>query len=180
MRLNHFELSLSDGRDEDATKSLQSEIIKRSQETYKGILDPEKLLNERKILREEKKALESNLKRLKASHTKSNKKRDDDLKKWNAFVHDVVESAEKYQVDFREFPRHLARIGTTFKIQIQNISPDSFAEIGGMRITQKKYDGLLDDARIKLFEAEVKTKILEDEIKRKAKAMKAIFDEDLE
>ena len=180
MRLNHFELNLSDGRDEDATKLLQSEIIKRSQETYKGILDPEKLLYERKILREEKKALETNLKRLKASHIKSNKKRDADLKRWNTFVHDVVESAEKNQVDFREFPQHLARVGITFKIQIQNISPDSFVEIEGNRITQKKDDSLLDDARIKLFEAEVKTEILEDEIKRKAKALKAIFDEDYE
>jgi hypothetical protein len=180
MTLTHFELTLSSGRDADATKSLQTEIIKRSQETYRGILDPEKLLYERKTLREEKKALESNLKRLKISHTKSNKKRDDDLKRWNSFVHDVVESAEKYQVDFREFPRHLARAGTTFKIQLQHISPDTFVEIGGMRINQKKDDSLLDDVRIKLFEAKMRTEILEDEIKRKAKALKAIFDEDLE
>ncbi len=101
------------------------------------------------------------------------------LSQWSLFIISYVELARKHGIDFEIFPAHLA-VGKTFNQKLQNINPDSFATVEGLRIPQKRTDAILDDDLIRLFEVEAKQELLEDIIKRKASAMKELFSSDPE
>lgn len=74
MKIEHFELHLSEGRAEDATKAVQSQIVQRATESMESIKDPEMLLEMRQTLRLEISTVEARLKKMKASNTQTNKK----------------------------------------------------------------------------------------------------------
>lgn len=179
MKIEHLKLHLSEGRPLDAVDSIQNKIILDAKESLEGIQDPESLLTERKILRSKKESIQAHIKKHKTSNTKSNKERDLMLKQWKLFVASVLELSEKHNIDFEQFPSYLAS-GKTFIQQLQNIRPDSFVKVKGLSIPQKRTEASLDDKIVELFEVEVKQELLEEIIKKKAKAMKELFSSDLE
>ncbi len=179
MKTDHLKLYLSEGRPSDAVESIQDGIITTVQESLESIKDPEDLLSKRKALRTKREQLQATIKRQKTAITKSNKKRDAMLAQWSSFIVAYGELARKHGINFKTFPSHLAT-GTTFNQMIQNINPDSFVEVEGLQIPQKRTDAVLDDDRIKLFEIETTQDMLEGVIKRKATAMKELFSNDQE
>ncbi len=178
-KATQIQLYLSDSRPADAVESIQDTIISEAKESLEGIVDVEKLLQERRALRDQKESIEANLKRLDASYEKSNKLRDANIKKWDSFVSDVVKSSKKHKIDFDEFPSYLS-FGKGFVKQLQNIQPDSFAKVDGLRIPQQRPDSLLDDTKIELFKVDARSAILEEIIQRKHLAHKELFSQDLE
>ena len=179
MKIEHLELTLSDGRPLDAVEAIQDEIVQRVTAIMEAIQDPEELLKMRKTLRAEVTGHEQHIKQMKTSTTKQNKKREQALSQWSGFVTGVVELIRKHGIDFKEFPTHLTH-GATFAQRLQNVRPDTFVTIEGLRIPNKRTDSLLDDDRVKLFESLVKTEVLEQIIQRKATAMKELFSNDPE
>ncbi len=179
MKTEHLKLYLSEGRPLDAVQAEQDKVIKEVQESLESIQDPETLLTERKALRTQKEQLQATIKRQKTTITKSNKQRDAMLTQWKSFIIGVSELSRKHGIDFETFPAHLTH-GKTFIQKLQNINPDSFATVEGLRIPSPKTDAILDDDLIKLFEVEAKQELLEDIIKRKASAMKELFSSDQE
>ncbi|NOR56495.1 MAG: hypothetical protein GQ531_09830 [Sulfurovum sp.] len=179
MKTDHLKLYLSEGRPLDATEAIQNKVISDVQESLESIKDPEDLLSKRKALRSKKEQLQATIKRQKTTISKSNKQRDAMLAQWLAFKTAYAEFSRKHGIDFEAFPAHLTH-GKTFGEMIQNISPDTFVTVEGLRIPQKRTDATLDDDKIKLFEVEATQDMLEDIIKRKATAMKELFSSDQE
>jgi len=179
MKTDHLKLYLSKGRPQDATEAIQNKVISEVEESLEAIRDPEDLLAKRKALRTKREQLQATIKRKKTAITKSNKQRDEMLTKWNSFVYDYGELSRKHGIDFEEFPSHITH-GKGFIEKIQNIRPDSFVTVEGLRIPSPKDDAVLDDDKIKLFEVEAKQQLLEDIIKRKSTALKELFSSDLE
>ena len=179
MKTEHLKLYLSKGRPLDATEAIQDKVIADVQESLEDIKDPEALLLKRKALRTQRELLQATIKRQKTAITKSNKKRDAMLAQWSSFIMGYAELARKHGIDFEQFPAHLA-VGRTFNQKIQNINPDTFVTVEGLRIPQKRTDAILDDDLIKLFEIEATQNMLEDIINRKATAMKELFSSDQE
>lgn len=179
MKTEHLKLYLSEGRAEDATESIQNQIITDAKQTLEGIQDPEILLAERKTLRTAKESLEATIKRMKTSNTKTNKQREAMVVQWDSFVTGVAELSRKHGIDFETFPAHLTH-GNGFIQRLQNIKPDTFVMVENLRIPSKRTDALFDDKKIELFEVDAKSIILEEIIKKKATALKEMFSEDLE
>ncbi len=179
MKTDHLKLYLSEGRPLDAVQSIQDQITTDAKQGLESIQDPETLLSHRKTLRTQKEALEATIKRMKTTNTKTNKQRSAMIAQWDSFVAGVAELSRKHGIDFEQFPSHLTS-GKTFVQMLQNIRPDTFAKVEGLRIPQKRTDNLLDDKKIELFEIEAKSVILEEIIKKKSTALKALFDNDLE
>ena len=179
MKTDHLKLYLSKGRPEDATEAIQNQVISDVQESLEAIKDPEDLLSKRKALRATKEQLQATIKRHKTTITKSNKQRDAMLSQWSSFIIGYGELARKHGIDFESFPSHLTH-GKTFGEMIQNIRPDTFVTVEGLRIPSKRTEDILDDDKIKLFEVEATQEMLEDIIKKKAKAMKELFSSDQE
>ncbi len=179
MKTDHLKLYLSEGRPSDAVESIQDGIITTVQESLEAIKDPEDLLTKRKALRTKREQLQATIKRQKTTITKSNKQRTAMLAQWSSFIIGYAELARKHGIDFETFPAHLTH-GKTFRAMIQNISPDSFVTVEGLRIPQKRTDAILDDDKIKLFEVEATQDMLEGIINRKATAMKELFSSDQE
>ena len=179
MKTDHLKLYLSKGRPQDATEAIQDKVIADVQKSLEAIKDPEDLLSKRKVLREKREQLQGTLKRQKTNITKSNKQRTAMLAQWSSFIVGYAELARKHGIDFQTFPAHLTH-GRTFKEMIQNINPDSFVQVEGLRIPSNRTDATLDDDKIKLFEVETTQEMLEDIIKRKATAMKELFSSDQE
>lgn len=86
---------------------------------------------------------------------------------------------QKHKLDFREIPIGLS-YGANFGEKLLNINPDSWVQFQGSRIPPKRIDGLLDDDRTTLFEAMVKSEVLEQIIQRKSKVMRELFSADAE
>ena len=179
MKTDHLKLYLSEGRPQDATEAIQNKVISDVQESLEAIKDPEDLLSKRKALRTKREQLQATIKRQKTTITKSNKKRDAMLAQWSSFKVAHAELARKHGIDFETFPAHLA-VGRTFNQKLQNINPDTFVTVEGLRIPQKRTDATLDDDKIKLFEVEATQDMLEEIIARKSKAMKELFSSDQE
>ena len=179
MKTNHLKLYLSKGRPQDVTEAIQDKIIADVQESLEAIKDPEDLLIKRKGLRTKREQLQTTIKRQKTTITKTNKQRDTMLAQWSSFIIGYAELARKHGIDFETFPAHLT-YGKTFGAMIQNISPDTFVTVEGLRIPQQRTDTLLDDDKIKLFEVEATQDMLEEIIARKSKAMKELFSHDQE
>ena len=179
MKTEHLKLYLSKGRPQDAIEAIQEKILVDAQKSLEGVKDPETLLAERKTLRIQKEQLQAHIKRQKTAIRKSNKERDFMLTQWKSFIIGYAELARKYGIDFEQFPAHLAT-GRTFNQKLQNINPDSFVTVEGLRIPQQRTDAILDNDKIKLFEFEAKQELLENIIKRKASAMKELFSKDPE
>ena len=179
MKTDHFKLSLSEGRAEDATEAVRDEIVKRATESMESIKDPELLLEMRQTLRLEISRAEDRLKKMKTSNTKTNKKRDVALKNWKEFSIAMSKLIQKHELDFREIPIQLS-YGATFSEKLLNINPDSWVQFQGVGIPPKRSDGLLDDDRTTLFESMVKSEVLEQIIQRKSKVMKELFSADAE
>ncbi len=179
MKTNHLKLYLSKGRPQDATEAIQDGIIANVQESLEAIRDPEDLLTKRNVLKASKEQLQASIKRQKTTITKSNKQRDTMLAQWSSFIIGYGELARKHGIDFDSFPAHLA-VGRSFNQKLQNIKPDTFVQVEGVRIPAPRNDATLDDDLIKLFEVEATQQLLEDIIKRKATAMKELFSSDQE
>lgn len=174
-----MKLHLSHGRPEDAVQAIQDSAIEQAEKSLESITDPEALLNLRKSLRSEQESLESHIKKQKARFTKSNKSRDSMLIQWKGFQLAVLEASRKHGIDFDTFPAHLTH-GIGFIQKLQNIQPDSFATVEGLRIPQKRDESLLDDKKIELFEVQARQELLERIITRKHIAMKELFNSDVE
>ncbi len=179
MKTDHLKLYLSKGRPQDTTEAIQDGIIATVQESLEAIRDPEDLLTKRNVLRTSKEQLQANITRKKTTITKNNKQRDTMLAQWSSFKVAYAELTKKHGIDFESFPAHLAT-GRTFNQKLQNINPDTFVTVEGLRIPQKKTDAILDDELIKLFEVEATQDMLEGIIERKATAMKELFSSDQE
>ena len=179
MKTDHLKLYLSEGRLQDATEAIRNQVISDVQESLEAIKDPEDLLSKRKALRTKREQLQATIKRQKTTITKSNKKRDTMLAQWSSFIIGYAELARKHGIDFEQFPAHLTH-GKTFGAMIQNIRPDTFVTVEGLRIPQQRTEAILDDDKIKLFEVEATQDILEGIINRKATAMKELFSSDQE
>ncbi len=177
MKTDHLKLYLSKGRPQDATEAIKNKIILDVEESLEAIKDPEDLLSKRKALRAKREQLQASIKKQKTTITKSNKKREAMLAQWSSFIVAYGELARKHGIDFKEFPEYLA-VGRTFNEKLQNIKPDSFVTVDGLRIPSPKTDAVLDDDLIKLFEVEATQQLLEDIIRRKATAMKELFSSD--
>jgi predicted nuclease with TOPRIM domain len=178
MKTDHLKLYLSGGRPSDAIEAIQDKIIEQSIKDLESIKDPEELLAERKALRSKKEALQANIKRIKATNTKINKQREKMLSQWSMFLTGVIELSRKHGIDFEAVPN--TATGRTFITKLQNSRPETFVQVEKMRIPQIRTDALLDDEKVKLFEIEVKQEQLEEIISKKSKALKALFDNDLE
>ncbi|UFH60469.1 hypothetical protein [Sulfurovum mangrovi] len=174
LKIDHFELILSEGRTVESVKYMKDEIIKRSVKELEDIQDPEELLRLRKQYREDISSKETFIKQQKARFTKNNKQRDKDLATWNEFTSEFSELCRKHGVSFDSVPIHLG-YGRTFAEKLSTIKPDSFVSIDNQRIPQKKSDSILDDDLKVLFEARVRADLLEQIIERKHKAMKELF-----
>ena len=177
MKTDHLKLYLSGGRPSDAIEAIADAIIEKNVKDLEAVKDPEALLAERVALRTKKEALQANIKRIKNTNTKTNKQREQMLSQWSMFLTGVVELSRKHGIDFEEVPS--TAIGRTFITKLQNSRPETFVQVEKMRIPQIRTDALFDEEKIKLFEIETKQEILEDIIKRKHKAMKELFDNDL-
>lgn len=179
MDTKFLKLYLSESRPLDAVESIQDDIIRTTEKELQGIIDPEALLQMRKGLRDEITTQESKIKRLKTSYTKSNKKRDASVKKWNEFVKEVSELLTKYKIDLPDGVPIIHTHGRTYAEKLQN-SKAGIATFDGLKLPQQKPDQLLDDDRILLFRLQAKAEILQEMIGKKASALKELFNDDLE
>ncbi len=178
-KATQIKLYLSESRPLDAVQAIEDTIIFEAKESLNGITDVEILLQERRALRADKESLEGSIKRLEATYAKSNKQREAYIKKWDGFVSDVVKSSKKHGIDFDEFPSYVT-FGKSFIEKLQNIKPDSFAKVDGLRLPQQRPDSLLDDKKIELFRVDARSAILEEIIARKHKAHRELFSQDAE
>ncbi len=178
-KATQIQLYLSDSRPEDAVESIQNHILQESKRELEGIIDPEALLSMRKTIRSEIDLQESRIKKLKTAHTKSNKARQSNVKKWNDFVVEISEIMAKYEIDLPDgVPVHFTH-GKMFIEKLKNSRPD-IGTYAGLRLPQKRDDSLIDDDRIILFRSQAKMALLQEIIERKSKAMKHLFDNDAE